>query len=84
MLQYVRGARSQYEEASKATKAKDDAKSALKRKISSEIKDLETKKAKLTKAATSAVLSLEHEIKVLKKLKSLLLVQSRLHAFIMK
>ena len=46
----------------------DDAKSALKRKISAEIKDLEAKNLKLAKDAASAVLCLQHEIKELKKL----------------
>ena len=71
MLQYIHGARSRYEEAikaSKATKAEDDAKSASKRKISAEIKDLIMNKTKLAKDVASAVLSLEHETKELKKL----------------
>ena len=54
--------------ASRAAKTKDDAVSASKRKISAEIKELEAKKSKLAKDAASAVLSLEHEIKELKKL----------------
>jgi hypothetical protein len=71
MMQYVRGARSQYDDsmkASKAEKAADDAKTASKRKMSAEIKNLETKKAKLAKDAASAVLGLDQEIKELRKL----------------
>lgn len=60
MLQYVHGARSRYEEAITASKAA--------RERATEIKDLEAKKAKLAGDATSAVLSLELEIKELKKL----------------
>jgi len=72
MMQYVRGARSRYDyamKASKAAKAKaaDDAKKASKRKISAEIKHLEAKKANLAKDAANAMLGLDQEIKELKK-----------------
>ena len=71
MMQYVRGARSRYDDAmkaSKAAKAADDAKKASKRKISAEIKHLEAKKANLAKDASNAMLRLDQEIKELKKL----------------
>ena len=71
MMQYVRGARSRYDDtmkACKAAKAADDAKTASKRKIATEIKNLEAKKAKLAKDAASAVLGLDQEIKELRKL----------------
>jgi hypothetical protein len=71
MLQYVRCARSRYDEAMKASKAakvEDDAKTVTKRKISAEIKALEAKRTKLAKEAASAVVDIEHEIKELKKL----------------
>ena len=71
MMQYVRGARSRYDDAMKASKAAqaaDDAKTASKKKISAEIKNLQAKKAKLAKDAASAVLGLDQEIKELRKL----------------
>ena len=71
MMQYVRGARSRYDDtmkACKAAKAADDANTASKRKIATEIKNLEAKKAKLAKDAASAVLGLDQEIKELRKL----------------
>lgn len=70
-VQNVRGDRSHYDDAIKASKganATDDAKTASKRMISPEIKNLEAKKAKLAKDAASAVLGLDQEIKELRKL----------------
>ena len=72
MLQHIRGARSLYKPAMKAHKpaqVQEEAKCAAKRKIDAEIKDLEAKKYKLAKEAANAVLSIENEIKDLKKLK---------------
>jgi hypothetical protein len=71
MLQYVRGARSKYEQALqdfKAAQVADTAEAARKRKISTEIKHLQTKKANVAKEAASVVKSIENEIKELKKL----------------
>ena len=69
LLQHVRGARSRYEEATrarKAAKAEDDAKATAKRKIFGEIKQLEIKKAKLPKDAASAVSGIEDDINELR------------------
>ena len=66
MLQYVRGARSRYEQELqnvRAAQATDIAASAKKRKIMTEIKHLEMKKAKMAKEAATAVKSIENEIK---------------------
>ena len=70
LLQHVRGARSRYEEATRARKAaktENDAKSAAKRKIVGDIKQLEIKKAK---DATSALSGIADEINELRKLNS--------------
>ena len=70
MLQYVRGARSRYEQAlqdAKAAEVADIAESARKRKIATEIKHLQAKKTKLANEAASAVKSIDEEIKELKK-----------------
>lgn len=70
MMQYVRGARSRYEQALqdvKSAQAADMADSARKRTIATEIKHLQMKKTKLTKEAASAAQSIDDEIKELKK-----------------
>lgn len=69
MLQFVRAARSRWEEAlHKSRAAEDRGKSAAaeKRKAAQEIKTLETKKAKLVSEAAVAAAEVEQEIKQLK------------------